>query len=183
MTVSHRTLIIPFSLFPLSPPRLLRGFTCVRPWLPFRSPLQCADATPPTHAQVSADNPATSEPSANTDASGAGESKEAALASEAKWLSANVPKLGRAKVLIEVDARIGGPDVTVAKVRASSPKIDKCVMTLDEVFERDEVGNTTGEPTSARSCCWRTPTRHRSRFSRGGQARRASASSAVSRGG
>ena len=109
-----------------------------------QNPANGSDATPPTRAQVSADNPATNEPSANTDASGAGESKEAALAAEAKWLSANVPKLGRAKVLIEVDARIGGTDVTVAKARASSPKIDKCVMTVDEIFERDEVGNVTG---------------------------------------
>ena len=66
------------------------------------------------------------------------------MANEAKWLSSNAPKLGRAKVLVEVDARIGGSDVTLARVRASSPKIDKCVMTIDEVFERDDVGNATG---------------------------------------
>jgi hypothetical protein len=80
-------------------------------------------ANPPARSEISAGDAQASAPAAATDASPAGgANKEAALADEAKWLSANVPKLGRVRVLAEVDARIGGSDVATARARASSPE-------------------------------------------------------------
>jgi hypothetical protein len=123
------------------------------------APAAARNSASPTSAGLSKtpDVPKDAAPSASTaaptgapastgsDSSGAaGATKETVLAEESRWLGSNVPKLGRAKVMMVVEAQIGGTDVAVGRARASAPKIDKCVLTIEEVFEGEGVDVVTG---------------------------------------
>lgn len=61
--------------------------------------------------------------------------KDAVLADEARWLAANLPKLAKANVLLQVDEHIGGTGVASGRTWVQHVKLDHCTLTLDRVFE------------------------------------------------
>lgn len=79
------------------------------------------------------------------DSSGASvDSKAATLTEEGKWLASNLPKLGRAQVLLESSERIGGTDVSSGRKHVVRAKLDRCTLTVDEIFDWEGVSNPTG---------------------------------------
>ena len=61
--------------------------------------------------------------------------KDAVLADEARWLTANLRKLASANVLLQVDEHIGGTGVASGRTWVQHVKLDHCTLTLDRVFE------------------------------------------------
>jgi TonB family protein len=127
---------------------------------------------PPTTATLGASSPSPSEASP----AGDGISREDALAEQTGWLAANLTRVGRTKVLIEVEANIGGTDVATARARVPRPKLDKCVLTVEEVFERDDVDDITGGARVRQIVPLRHADPGSSRFSSRNRMARASAS-------